>query len=98
LNKQSTDFNIQVLCWTSYKPKNMEKTLRNNNICLLFEDYATLRKISKLYKISEATVREILIRKLGMKTYLQIRKEKIKQTAKCYNYKLYLIKRKTLKK
>lgn len=73
----------------------MEKTFRNNEVCFLFQEYKTLREIAKTYGISEATIREIIIRKLGIKTYLQIRKEKMRMTARSYNYDLYLSKRKT---
>jgi hypothetical protein len=72
----------------------MEKTSRNNEICFYFQEYKTIREIAKIYKISEATVREILIRRFGIKNYFDIRKEKIKCTAKRYNYSEYLNKRK----
>jgi len=72
----------------------MEKTERNNEICFLFQEYRTIKEIALQFNISQATIREILIRKFGVKTYLQIRKSKIKITAKRYNFTKYLSKRK----
>jgi len=70
-----------------------EKQKRNQEICLLFQDFKTNREIAKHFGLSEATVRTVLIRLLG-KEYKQIRKQKIAMTSVKYP-KGYLSKRST---
>jgi len=71
-----------------------EKYERNLEICQMFSNYSSIRNIAEFYFLSESTIRDILLRKLGEKGYNKIRKDKIKLTAKKYNYLTYLKKRK----
>ena len=72
----------------------LENTIRNIQICFLFQQYKTIKDIALEFGISQSTTREILIRRFGERTYLQIRKAKIRQTAKRYNFAKYLDNRK----
>ena len=67
---------------------------RNNQICEAFQNYATVCEIARHLHRSPVTIKDIIVRILGVRKYLLIRKARIRQTAKKYNYKLYLSKRK----
>lgn len=71
-----------------------ELTDRNNQICEAFQNYSTVTDIARYLHRSPVTIKDILVRMLGAKKYLLIRKARIRQTAKRYNYKLYISKRK----
>jgi len=61
-----------------------EKKQRNEQIVTLFKEFISIKQISELHNLTQSTAREILIRCLGLKEYLRIRKEKIKATSRRY--------------
>ena len=69
---------------------------RNNKIVKDYEGFKSLIQIGRANDLHPSTVREILIKALGIKKYNRIREERIKLTAKKYT-KRYLELRKSLK-
>lgn len=75
-----------------------EKIKRNDDICDMFLNLNTVKSIASKHKLSESTVKIIIIRRLGIKTFEKTRKKKIIETSKKYNIKNYLKNRKIFNK
>lgn len=75
-----------------------EKIERNSIICQLFLNLESIREISSRSRLSETTVKEIIIKKLGKATYDKTRKNKIKLTSKKYGGERYIKLRKLYNK
>lgn len=73
----------------------VNKEKRNEQIVKMFLNYKTQREACRKFGLAGSTVNEILHRRLTKKQIDKVKAERIKMTAKKYQY-LYLKKNKTL--